>query len=121
MVRSGSSRHGGRAKKSDERIAGLTLKELENLPSATDWERVKNLTDDEIEAAMRDDPDWADPIDMDWSDAVLVVPMKKKAISIRLDEDVIDFFKAKGEGYQTRMNAALRHYMNRTKKPDAAE
>ena len=70
---------------------------------------------------MRDDPDWADLIDFDWSDAVLVVPQKKKAISIRLDEDVIEFFKAQGEGYQTRMNAVLRHFMENTKKPDAAE
>ena len=90
-------------------------------PGETDWERLKNLTDEEIEAGMRDDPDWADFLDDDWSDAVLVVPAKKKAISIRLDEDVIDFFKAKGEGYQTRINAVLRRYMDKTKKTDAAE
>jgi uncharacterized protein (DUF4415 family) len=70
---------------------------------------------------MRDDPDWADLVDFDWSDAVVVLPRKKKAISIRLDDDVIDFFKSQGEGYQTRMNAVLRHFMEKTKKPDAAE
>ena len=87
----------------------------------TDWERVRNMTDEEIEVAMRGDPDWADLADFDWSNAVVVVPKKKKAISIRLDEDVVEFFKDQGEGYQTRMNAVLRHYMDSTKKPDAAE
>ncbi len=70
---------------------------------------------------MRSDPDWADLIDFDWSSAVIVAPQKKKAISIRLDEDVIDFFKSQGEGYQTRINAVLRHFMEKSGKRDAAE
>jgi len=77
----------------------------------TDWERVRKLTDEEIEAAMADDPDWAELKDLDWSQAVLVVPPRKKAISIRVDEDVLAFFKAQGAGYQRRMNAVLRSYM----------
>jgi uncharacterized protein (DUF4415 family) len=118
----GSSRRAERASKSGERITRYTLEELEKLgPGETDWARIDALTDDEIEAAMRADPDWADLVDVDWSDAVLVVPTKKKAISIRLDEDVIEYFKAQGEGYQTRMNAVLRHFMEKTKRPDAAE
>lgn len=79
-------------------------------PGETDWKAVRALTDEDIEAAMRSDPDWADLIDLDWSDAVLVIPRKKKAVSIRLDEDVLDFFKAKGVGYQTRINAVLRRF-----------
>lgn len=51
------------------------------------------------------------PLDIDWSEAVLVVPPKKKAISIRVDEDVLDYFKRQGSGYQRRMNAVLRSYM----------
>lgn len=77
----------------------------------TDWARVDALTDEDIERAMRDDPDWAEFIDIDWSEAEWVIPVTKKSISIRLDEDVIDFFKASGKGYQTRINAVLRHYM----------
>lgn len=68
------------------------------------------MTDEDIAKAVANDPD-AVPIDVDWSDAVLVIPPKKKAISIRLDEDVLDFFKREGEGYQRRMNAVLRSYM----------
>jgi len=77
----------------------------------TDWARVNAMTDEDIERAMREDPDWAEFIDVDWSNAQWVIPVTKKSISIRLDEDVIDFFKASGKGYQTRINAVLRHYM----------
>lgn len=83
--------------------------------SLTDWARVDALTDEDIERAMRDDPDWADFIDIDWSKAVIVHPVVKKALSIRLDQDVINFFQAGGKGYQTRINAVLRHYMTEQK------
>ena len=100
---------------SKERIVSYTLDEIrEKLArgeSRSDWARVDAMTDEEIEAQMRDDPDWADFIDIDWSKAAIVYPMAKSAISIRLDQDIIDFFKATGKGYQTRMNAVLRHYM----------
>jgi uncharacterized protein (DUF4415 family) len=81
----------------------------------TDWAKVDALTDEEIEVAVRNDPDAA-PLDFDWSKAVLVVPPKKKAISIRVDEDVLDYFKKQGGGYQRRINAVLRFFMNEKKK-----
>jgi len=81
----------------------------------TDWATVDALTDEEIEAAIRHDPD-AVPLDFDWSEAVLVIPPKKKAISIRLDEDVLDYFKREGAGYQRRMNAVLRSYMQQARR-----
>jgi uncharacterized protein (DUF4415 family) len=82
----------------------------------TDWARVDALTDEDIEKAIANDPDAA-PLDIDWSDAVLVIPARKKAISIRVDEDVLDFFKKQGEGYQRRINAVLRSYMQQKAKP----
>jgi uncharacterized protein (DUF4415 family) len=82
----------------------------------TDWARVDALTDDDIAKAIENDPD-AVPIDIDWSDAVLVMPARKKAISIRVDEDVLDFFKKEGGGYQRRINAVLRSYMEQKGKP----
>jgi uncharacterized protein (DUF4415 family) len=84
----------------------------------TDWAKVDALTDEEITAAVASDPD-AVPFDLDWSQAVLVVPPRKKAISIRIDEDVLDFFKEQGAGYQRRMNAVLRSYMEQTSGPKA--
>lgn len=82
----------------------------------TDWARVDALTDEDIAKAVANDPDVA-PIDIDWSGAVLVMPAKKKAISIRVDEDVLDFFKNEGDGYQRRINAVLRSYMLQKSKP----
>jgi len=82
----------------------------------TDWAALDALTDEDIEAAVRNDPD-AVPLDIDWSDGVVVMPAKKKAISIRIDEDVLDFFKSEGDGYQRRMNAVLRSYMQQKAKP----
>ena len=86
--------------------------------SRTDWEYLDRVTDDEIAAAVARDPD-AVPLDVDWSDAVLVIPPKKKAISIRVDEDVLDYFKKEGAGYQRRMNAVLRSYMQQKRKKRA--
>jgi uncharacterized protein (DUF4415 family) len=84
---------------------------LERRKGQTDWKRLDALTDEEIEASIADDPDWAEFKDIDWSKAVLVVPPKKQAISIRVDQDVLDFFKREGAGYQRRINAVLRSYM----------
>ena len=84
----------------------------------TDWAAVDALTDKEIEAAVRNDPD-AVPLDVDWSEAILVIPPKKTAISIRVDEDVLDYFRKEGAGYQRRMNAVLRSYMQQKRKKRA--
>ncbi len=109
----GSSRHGVPAGPSDENITIVSR----DSPSRgkTDWAALDALTDEEIEASIANDPDWSD--DWHWSDAVLVIPPKKKAISIRVDEDVLDYFKKKGAGYQRRMNAVLRSYMQQKGKP----
>ena len=72
------------------------------------------MTDEEIDEAIKRDP-GSDPANFDWSDAVLVMPRRKEAISIRLDEDVLAFFKGLGTGYQTRINSVLRHFMEQAK------
>jgi uncharacterized protein (DUF4415 family) len=90
---------------------------LERRKSETDWARLDALTDEEIEASIANDPDWSD--DWNWSEAVLVIPPKKKAISIRVDEDVLDYFRREGAGYQRRMNAVLRSYMQQKRKKRA--
>jgi uncharacterized protein (DUF4415 family) len=81
----------------------------------SDLDRLRKMTDAEINASIANDPDWEEFKNLDWSKAVLVIPPKKKAISIRLDEDVLDFFKHEGAGYQRRMNAVLRSYMEQTR------
>jgi len=65
-------------------------------------------------------PELADLPEDFWDDAELVVPTPKQAISLRVDEDVLDWFKQTGPRYQTRMNAVLRSYVARKGKPAAA-
>ncbi len=82
----------------------------------TDWARVDALTDEEIEAAVRDDPDAPPIVDEAWfATATLVMPEAKEQISIRLDRDVLTHFR-RYPRYQTRINAILRAAMEHEKK-----
>ncbi len=74
----------------------------------TDWDRLRAEEEAGIEPELDEEEIG---IEWDWSKAVLVRAPAKKAVSVRLDQDVIDYFKADGPGYQTRMNAVLRSYM----------
>ena len=99
---------------SEEHIVRRTLDEVRK--GKTDWARVDAMTEEEIDAAARSDPD-AQPIDDDmWEEAVLVFP-SKQLVCIRIDRDVLDWFRGQGRGYQTRMNAVLRSYMEAQAKP----
>jgi uncharacterized protein (DUF4415 family) len=91
--------------KSTERVSATRLEESRRKALAEETQ------DAEIEAAIVSDPDWAEIEPIDWSKAEVVTPPKKLAISIRLDEDLILFFKAEGPGYQRRINAVLRTYV----------
>ena len=72
-------------------------------------------------AAMRDeDIDTSDiPEIVDWTGAIRGAFYRpiKRAVTIRLDADVLEWFRAQGPGYQTRLNQALREYVtqHRTK------
>ncbi|MFC1673051.1 BrnA antitoxin family protein [Pseudomonadota bacterium] len=77
-----------------------------------------DLSDEDIAIAAASDVDNPLTDEAFWADAELVVPPKKLAISMRVDEDVLEFFKAGGRGYQTRMNAVLRSYMGSQKKEE---
>jgi len=54
----------------------------------------------------------------DWSNGVRGAFYRpvKRPLSLRLDADIIDWFQRQGQGYQTRMNAALREYVERHRK-----
>lgn len=47
-----------------------------------------------------------------WQNARVVTPVAKQAISIRLDRDVLEFFRATGPRYQSQINAVLRSYVD---------
>src|SRR5437867_1485254 len=80
--------------------------------SRTDWKRVRALTDEDIEWAVAADPDAAPIMDAAWwREARVVLPMPKVPVSVRLDRDVLEWFKDQGPRYQSRINAVLRAFM----------
>ena len=100
---------------SEGNIRRYSAAELEALRAErgtlTDLARVRAKTEEELEQDIASDPDWRD-IPRDWyKSAVGVVPMAQQLLSIRVDGDVLDWFKRQGPDYQTRMNAILRAYV----------
>ena len=93
---------------SDGRIVQYSIEDLRQMKGKTDHARLRAEEEAGIEPELDEDEIG---IEWDWSKAVMVRAPVKKAVSVRLDQDVIDFFKAEGRGYQTRINAVLRSYM----------
>lgn len=77
----------------------------------TNWQRLRSLTDAQIRSAVTGDPEINPTDERFWATAKLVVPRPKRTVTMRLDADLLDWFRA-NRGYQTRINAILRAYMN---------
>jgi len=77
--------------------------------SRTDWERIDAMRDEDIDYSdiPKQGPDF-------FKHAILW-PGPKKQITLRLDPDVLAFFRNHGRGYQSTMNAVLRKYMEARK------
>ena len=70
----------------------------------------------EAQIARTSPPELADLPEDFWDDAEVVVPEAKQAISLRVDREVLEWFRRTGPRYQTRINAILRTYMTRMQK-----
>lgn len=73
----------------------------------------KPLTPKELAERPDSEIDYSDIPELDddfWARAQVRAPLSKSAISIRLDEDILQWFKSQGKGYQSRINAVLRAY-----------
>jgi uncharacterized protein (DUF4415 family) len=89
------------------------LRRIERGESLTDWARVRALSDADVEATAADDPDWQD-VDPDWVEkAKPVQPVRKRRLTLALDEDVVEWFRSQDGHYRLRMSAILRAYMQR--------
>ncbi len=90
----------------------MNVKSAKQTARKANRNRVATHTDTQIKRAVRSDPDAAPIADPDWfREAKVVLPAPKKAVSIRLDQDVMEWFRRRGRGYQTRINAVLRAYV----------
>ena len=84
------------------------------LKDRTNWAKLARMTDAEIEAVAQSGEDTP-MTDEEWARATVVRP-DKVAVGLRLDGDVLRWFKARGKGYQTRINAVLRRYIEAQRK-----
>ncbi len=104
-----------------ENIVRYTAEELrqkrERGETQTDWARVDAMTEEELEAAIASDPDEAG-WEYDWDNIIIGFPKPKRQLTVSLDGDIIEWFKATGKGYQTRINAVLRSYVEAQKRQE---
>jgi uncharacterized protein (DUF4415 family) len=86
--------------------------------SRTDWAKAAATTNAELEASIAADPDEAGMV-MDWDSVTVELPKPKADLHMRIDRDVLDFFRKTGKGYQTLINAVLRSYVSRMRRNHA--
>jgi uncharacterized protein (DUF4415 family) len=103
----------------EEHIVRATANELSERAARgetrTDWKRVDAMTDQEIEANIDEDDEGQFDLSQAFRGLPQGVGVSKQQLTVRFDTDVIDFFKSQGKGYQTRMNAVLRQFMEHEK------
>jgi len=97
----------------DKNIKSYTAAELKakRAESRTDLSRVDAITDTELERLMAEDEDERG-IAPDWTQAKLVFPKAKQSVHLRLDGEIIAFFKSQGKGHISRMQAVLKAYVD---------
>ena len=82
--------------------------------SRTNWANVDSMSESALETSVASDVDDVSGA-LDWTQAVKGIPPRKDTIKLRVDTDVISWFKATGKGYQTRMNNVLRAFVESRK------
>ena len=100
--------------KKNGNIVRYTAAELDAMKAAgktrTDWKA----------AATKSVPDGSDPDDamkpIEWATTKLPMPQRKEHTNLRIDADVLTFFREQGRGYQTRINAVLRSYVDQVRR-----
>jgi uncharacterized protein (DUF4415 family) len=78
--------------------------------SRTEWERIDHMPEQRIDYAE------SPKLDDDFFKDAVIWPGNKKQITLRLDQDILEFFKGQGKGYQRNINTVLRRYMQTQKK-----
>ena|ERR1700761_5046648 len=79
----------------------------------TDWDKLKNMSEEAIDKAAQSDhenPRWTKKM---LEQATLHMPYRKVSVHMYIDEDIIDWFKSRGRGYQTRINSVLKSYVHK--------
>ncbi len=100
----------------NERTVRYTAAEIDEMrrndEDRTDLDRLDAMTEADVDAAIAREDEGA----FDWGEARVGFPQPKQQLTVRFDRDVIEWFKAQGAGYQTRMNAVLRSFVEAQKR-----
>lgn len=97
----------------DKNIKSYTAAELKAKrgESRTDLSRVDAITDEALEQLIAEDEDERS-MQADWTQAKLILPQAKQSVHLRLDQEIIAFFKSAGKGHISRMQAVLKAYVD---------
>ena len=97
-------------------LTRIPLSEAQAAASQTDWQRLKDMPDETITSAAETDPDNL-PLDDPFFETARRLPPSallkeaKQQITLRIDAEVLEWFRSSGSGYQSRMNAVLKAYV----------
>jgi uncharacterized protein (DUF4415 family) len=95
----------------DRGITRVSKDQPAEMIDETDWARVAAMTEADIERAAAEDPDASLTTTGDWEDTRVVWPQTTEPVTLRLDSDVLAWFRRQGPGYQVRINAVLRAFV----------
>ena len=104
------------AKNTRKRSRIVRYNSLDDIPVKPLNRKLIEMTDEEVERRAATDPDAALTPPGFWDNATVLLPENKQQITLRLDPEVIRFFKRTGKGYQSRMGAVLRSYVEAKRK-----
>jgi len=98
----------------------VRYKSLDDMPPPKPLSKAfRDMSDEEVERRAAADPDAGVIPPGFWDKATVHMPLAKQQITLRLDPDVIGWFKHTGKGYQSRMGAVLRSYVEAKRKRSA--
>ncbi|MFV0422233.1 BrnA antitoxin family protein [Oleidesulfovibrio sp.] len=90
--------------------SGYSIEEIRAMQPLTDNKRAKAFTDEELTANAQSDADNPVLDDAFWAQIKRIEQQNKKQVTLRLDADVLEWFRKQGKGYQTTINAVLKAY-----------
>src|SRR5271165_5854218 len=105
-MRKGASSRRGAPSRTRDAATGKTSKpdrSLHEHPTGTDWDRLRRMTPAQIRRGILADPDAHPTDEAFWKNAKVVMPVPKEIVTIRLDADLLRWFRLH-PGYQTRIN-----------------
>ena len=81
----------------EKHITRVSADKLKRMKSKTDWKRVDTLTEAEIGRAAAGDPEASLTTAADWADARVIWPQAKEPVTLRLDKNVLAWFRRHGQ------------------------